>query len=117
MVQHLTVKQTIFQDDNYQQFKSNWYGRQMTYLASDLLEMGLTPLEIKEAISKAILVCKKSGGEVVQHFQPLYTHHENGIIRDCKLSKTGYGLVLLNANVNNEFVAQWQMVLLQNKVK
>jgi hypothetical protein len=47
--------------------------------------------------------------ELRQHFFPVYTQVDGMLMNDCKLSQLGYGLVLLNADVNNPNTAQWQV--------
>lgn len=108
----IIIRQTVYQDDSFDNFKAAWYQSQLHYLASDLLETGLSPSDITTAVRKAIVACKMAGEDVQKHFQPIYTQRHDGVVQDCKLSKTGYGLVLLNADTSNEVVAKWQLALL-----
>lgn len=89
---------------------------QMPHLASDLLKQGLTPSDIIEAVKKAIRVAKLAHESVEQHFQFVYTQGSHGLINDCRLSKFGLGLVLLNANLS-EVMARWQTNLLKGQIE
>ncbi|EPR73777.1 hypothetical protein ADIWIN_1137 [Winogradskyella psychrotolerans RS-3] len=85
----------------------------MTYLASDLLKKGLSPPQITDAILKAIKVGKSSGLKIEKHFLPIFTQVNSKIISDCKLSQLGYGLLLINADVELGVVGKWQVNLLE----
>lgn len=85
----------------------------MKYLASDLLKRGLSPKQIADAILKAIKVGKSSGLEIEKHFMPVFTQFDSEIISDCKVSQLGYGLLLLNADVELPAVGEWQVSLLK----
>ena len=90
------------------------HSSQMTYWASDLLSKGLKPDDIRRAVQRAMTACKLSGKEVRRHFQPMYTATNQGVaFDDCKLSKLGYALTLLNANVRNKYVAQYQLKMVE----
>ena len=97
--------------DNFINFYNNIH---LKYLASDLLERGLSAKQISEAMLKAIKVGKSSGLSMEKHFSPVFTQINNEIISDCKLSQLGYGLVLLNADVELSAVSNWQVSLLEN---
>jgi hypothetical protein len=97
--------------DNFVNFYNNI---NMKYLASDLLERGLSPKQISEAILKAIRVGKSSGLAMEKHFLPVFTQVNSEIISDCKLSQLGYGLLLLNADVELTVVSNWQVSLLES---
>ncbi len=99
--------------DSIAHFMDFYYSLQMTYLASDLLEQGLTPLQISEAVVKAINVGKASGLQLNQHFKPVFSGIDSQIINDCKLSHLAYGLVLLNADVELSVVGGFQVSVLQ----
>ncbi len=96
--------------DNFLDF---YYFIHLNYLASDLLEKGLTPEQISEAVLKAIKIGKSSGLEIRKHFMPVYTDKNKEIINDCKLSKLAYGLVLLNANPDLSSVGKYQIMVLE----
>jgi hypothetical protein len=99
--------------DQLDQFLDIYLYKQMPYFASDLLEGGLSPNQITQAVSRAMLAGETAGISVRRHFIPVYTQHRKGLIKDCKLSKLGYALVLLNAEVSNPIVAKWQMQVLE----
>ena len=90
-----------------------WYNQQMEYMASDLLVEGLQPVEIARALSRAMAACRSAGQEVDQHFSPVYTPIAGSVFEDCRLSKTGLALTLMNANPLNSAVAAFQMQLLR----
>ena len=100
--------------DNFIRFYNNV---NMKYLASDLLERGLSPRQITKAILKAIKVGKSSGIKVEKHFMPVFTQVDSGIINDCRLSKLAYGLLLLNADVDLAVVGEWQVDVLKGYLK
>ncbi len=98
-------------------FLDQYFSSQLKFFASDLLDEGLTPYAISEAIDRAIVAAKTSGLEIRAHFIPLYTQSNGRLVKDCKLSHLGYALVLLNADVQVPIVAKWQVKLLQDFLK
>lgn len=88
------------------------YSYQLKYFASDLLNEGLSPEDIHQAIQRAISIGKSSNLNIRRHFLPIYTQAEHQVIRDCKLSRLGYALVLLNANPEIPVVGEWQLKVL-----
>ena len=108
----------IFQEENILEeslssFQDLLFSSQMKYLSSDLLNEGLSPLEIRRAVKKAMTICQTSKIKLWQHFLPVYTQVNGILMNDCKLSQLGYGLVLLNADVNNPNAAQWQIKVMK----
>ncbi len=101
-------------EDSLSNFRDLYFSSQMKYLASDLLNEGFSPNTIKDAVQKAITICKTSNLEIREHFQLVYTELEGMIIKDCKLSQLGYGLVMLNAEETIPVVAQWQLKVIRN---
>jgi|SRR5690554_1891122 hypothetical protein len=99
--------------DSVQNFMNFYYAKNMTHLASDLLNRGLSPKQITEAISAAITSTHASGTEVHKHFMLVYSGSDQGIIQDCKLSDLGYGLVLMNADPNLSAVSKFQTDVLK----
>lgn len=93
-------------------FMELYYSSQMKYLASDLLKKGLSNEQVSAAVLKGIKIANLSGLETRQHFRPVYSAIENQIIKDCKLSELGYGLVLLNVDANAPVVAEFQIRIL-----
>lgn len=85
----------------------------MKYLASDLLEEGLTPKQISDAVLRAINVGKSSEMDIEKNFRPVFSGINKEIISDCKLSHLAYGLVLMNADVELSVVGDFQVSLLQ----
>jgi hypothetical protein len=81
--------------------------------ASDLLEKGLSPKQINDAVITAIKIANSSGLETRKHFKPMFSGTKQEIIQDCKLSQLGYGLVLLNADSNLSVVGTFQVGLLE----
>lgn len=85
----------------------------MSHLASDLLDKGLSPKQISEAVGAAIKIAKASKIETNAHFMPVFSGLNQNIIEDCKLSHLGYGLVLMNADSNLTVVADFQVDVLK----
>jgi len=96
-------------------FRTQYYfNKEMKHLASDLLEDGFTPPQITKAVQKAMAAARTANLAIEQHFFPVYTDLEGNLVKDCKLSNIGYGLVLMNGNVNLPIVAEWQLKILKN---
>lgn len=113
---------TLFHDhyasnDSLDQFLDVLFYREMKYFASDLLEKGLSPEEIQQAVNRAMLAGKTAGLVIRQHFTIVYTQFQGGLLKDCKLSKLGYALVLLNARPSSPVVANWQLQVLDHFFK
>ena len=98
--------------DSIVHFMDFYNSMQMKYLASDLLNKGLSPNNISGAFTRAIKVAKSSGIDVRKHFRPVFSGIGSEIISDCKLSRLGYGLVLLNVDAKISVVALWQVDIL-----
>ncbi|EPR66345.1 hypothetical protein ADICYQ_4479 [Cyclobacterium qasimii M12-11B] len=85
----------------------------MHFLASDLLYKGLSPQQIHDAVVKAMKVAKSSKMNIREHFKPVFSSIDKEVISDCKLSRLGYGLVLMNAETNLSVVGEWQRKVLE----
>ena len=112
------MKISIFNDvgrtaDSLDHFMDFYFSLQMRYLASDLLDKGLSPDHISEAVVRASRAGKSSGMDMRTHFMPVFSAINKEIIRDCKLSKMGYGLVLMNADAKIQAVGKWQTKVLE----
>lgn len=109
------------QEDNLAEslgnFRDMFFSSRMKYLASDLLQEGLSPAEIRKSVQKAMTTCRTAELEIRQHFVPVYTQVDGMLVNDCKLSRLGYGLVLLNAEVNNPIAARWQIQVMMDFLK
>lgn len=110
----LIYQKEYHQADAIEHFLGFYYNLKLSHLASDLLEEGLSPKQISDAVLKAIKVGKSSGLEIRQHFMPVFTDLKREIISDCKLSQLGYGLVLLNADPDQKAVGKWQIKVLES---
>jgi len=99
--------------DSIDNFMDFYYGLRMHFFASDLLYKGLSPKQISDAVAKAMNVAKSSQMNLREHFRPVFSSMDNEIISDCKLSRLGYGLVLLNAEAKLSVVAKWQRSILE----
>ncbi|WP_273565722.1 hypothetical protein [Maribacter halichondriae] len=99
--------------DSIAHFMDFYYSLQLRYLASDLLNQGLTPKQINDAVIKAMGIGKSSGMDLRQHFRPVFSGIDKEIISDCKLSHFAYGLVLMNAVTELSFVGNFQVDVLQ----
>ncbi|MEZ7505558.1 hypothetical protein [Flavobacterium sp. Arc2] len=100
-------------NNNIHNFMNFYYTINMKHLASDLLDKGLSPDQIANAFTAAIKVANASGIQVQKHFKPVYSAITREIIQDCKLSKLGYGLVLMNADSNLSTVGAFQIDVLK----
>lgn len=109
----LIYNKTINSSDAIDNFMNFYHSINMNYLASDLLDKGLSPQNISDAVAKAIKIATSSGINVRAHFMPVFTGVNQSIISDCKLSKLGYGLVLLNADSKFSVVGKWQLTVLE----
>ena len=96
-------------NDAVQGFINSVYQKSMTYLASDLLEKNVRPEDIKLAVKKAILSIEKAGINSKKHFLPVISVKNGESFLDCRLSKLGYSLVLLNAEPKSEYIANFQV--------
>lgn len=101
------------ESDIIHNFMNFYYAIKMKHLASDLLDKGLTPDQIRNAFAKAIRVANASGIQVKKHFMPVYSGIDKEIIQDCKLSHLGYGLVLMNADPGLSVVGAFQLDVLK----
>ncbi|GEO21182.1 hypothetical protein [Cyclobacterium qasimii] len=94
-------------------FMDYYYNLRMHFLASDLLYKGLSPQQIHDAVVKAMKVAKSSKMNIREHFKPVFSSIDKEVISDCKLSRLGYGLVLMNAETNLSVVGEWQRKVLE----
>ncbi|WP_291871006.1 hypothetical protein [Maribacter sp.] len=99
--------------DSIANFMDFYYSLRMKYLASDLLDQGLTPRQISDAVVRAINVGKSSGMDIAKNFRPIFSGFHKEIISDCKLSHLAYGLVLMNADIELSVVGDFQVSVLQ----
>ena len=112
------MKVVLYQQDRvgtstFDDFLDVYFNNRMEYFASDLLDVGLSPMDINIALKRAVLAAKTAGFEVRHHFHHQYSDYRGTTISDCKLSRLGYGLLLVNANVEIQAVANWQVQLVQ----
>ncbi len=110
----IIIHQTDYETESYlDNFLDLLFISQMKYLASDLLEEGLSPRDIRSAVKRAITIGRTSGLEIRQHFAPVYTEIKGELINDCKVSKLGYAMILLNARPDSTVASEWQMEVLK----
>ena len=103
-------QQTAESIDNFMDY---YYNLHMHFLASDLLYKGLSPQQIHDAVVRAMNVAKSSKMNIREHFKPVFSSISKEVISDCKLSRLGYGLVLMNAEPNLSAVGEWQCKVLE----
>lgn len=116
------MEMTIYLQENepnetLDSFLDIYFCSQMKYLASDLLKEELSPVDISNALRRAMMACQTAELNVREHFQPVYTQVGGMLCKDCKLSLFGYALMVLNANVKIPTVAKWQLNVLKEFVK
>jgi len=109
----LIYTQKYDQADAIYNFMDFYHSLNMKHLASDLLDKGLSPKQISEAVIMAIKIANASGIEAHKHFMPVFSAMDQDIIQDCKLSHLGYGLVLMNAESNLAVVGEFQVEVLK----
>jgi len=117
MQQIIVCHQKSDLQESLDNFLDLYYSSRMKYFASDLLQEGLSPYDISKAIDKAMTAAQAGGVEVRRHFTPMYTQTESGLLKDCKLSRLSYALVLLNADGQIPIVARWQLRLVSEFLK
>ncbi len=103
--------------DAAQEFVNKIYQKDMTYLASELLDNGVHPDDIKLAVKKAMLSIDKVGLKTNKHFQPVVSAKNGTTFLDCRLSKMGFFMVVLNAEPKNNYIAHFQVKMAQQLLK
>ena len=98
---------------SFDKFLDLLYSKGMQYFASDLLQKGFKPADIQDALERAVIIGRTSGIETRKHFAPLYTQIDGQLFNDCKLSRLGYALVILNARPDLMATSIWQMRVLE----
>lgn len=92
----------------------SWQYYNKKYMASDLLNEGLTPGEISTAIQRAMDACNARGLNLDQHFVPVYTPINGRLYKDYRMSELGLLLTFMNAQPHNPNVASFQLSLIKN---
>ena len=111
---NMIVYQEVYElEESLDNFLDLLFSEQMGYFASDLLKNDLTPTEITDAVRKAMTAAKSAGLNLRRHFHLRYSDYRGALIKDCKLSRFAYALVLLNLDVRKPFVAKWQVKVLE----
>jgi hypothetical protein len=103
--------------ENLEDFLNAYYNRNMSCLASDLLKEGFSAGEIVDAVRRAMSMARSAGISVRKHFRLVYTTLDGAIVRDCKMTRHGYALVLLNGPADNASVAVFQTRLIRHFLK
>ena len=103
--------------DYLENFRNLYHGGSMKYLASDLLNEGISLPDIAVALKRAMMTIKVCGLEMDEHFIPVYTQIQHDIVKDCKLSRFGYALVILNTRTDNLIAAELQVEVLKKFLK
>jgi hypothetical protein len=86
--------------------------RNLIFKASSLFELGFkSHLEIADAIDRAMTVCDGAGIPVSDHFKMIYLsdHDHHTVLKDWRLSKLAYTLMMLNGHCDNPAVARLQI--------
>ena len=116
------MKPSVFRTQTYRNqslelFLDMVHTSQMTYWASDQLSKGLKPDDIRQAVRRGMMACKNGGLDFHRHFKMMYTSSNQGVsFDDCKRTKLGYRLTILNANPRNKYVARVQIKFAQRQV-
>ena len=88
------------------EFIEQYYSGTLNYLASDLIHRGVKPGSIVLAIRNSIEMAGAGGLNPARHFKPVYSSSRGILYRDCKLSRTGWNLVLLNLPAEDPATAE-----------
>lgn len=99
--------------ESLEDFLDMYFHSQMKYFASDLLKEGFSTTDIRDAVSRAMTAGKTTGLNLRSHFALVYTDVDGTLVKDCKLSRLGYALLLLNAKPEIPMVGRWQMKILE----
>ena len=116
------MKPSVFRTHTYRNQSLEYFldmvnRSQMRYWASDLLAKGLKPDEIRKAVRRAMVACTNNDLDFHRHFHLMYTSSTQGVsFDDCKMTKLGYRLTILNANPQNKYVARFQIKLAQRQI-
>jgi hypothetical protein len=97
--------------DAIEHFIDMFYTKNLTFLASDLLDKGVELKDLNKSLNKAMTAAKTLDLEISHHFKPIYTQKNNHILEDFKLSKIGFVLVMINCNPKNKLIANLQLSL------
>ncbi len=90
--------------------------KNICYQAGNLKSTGFNiPEDVKEAVSKAMLIMGQNGFPLRQHFKKIYVWDETTgeVLEDWKLSQLAMVLTVLNGPKENPFVGQTQLALLK----
>jgi hypothetical protein len=110
---NITIYRSSFQNDSFNQYLESLIDHKLKYLASDLSEYGAIPTaELRKAIERSIQVCKTTNISVRKNFKAVYISTNGQLICDWRISKLGLELILLNADPSTEFVANYQLEII-----
>lgn len=117
MMKPAVFRTRAFRNKSMDEFIDMVNSCQMSYWASDLLDQGLNPDEIRRAVGRAMLACTSAGLDFHGHFKLMYTSADQGVsFDDCKMTRLGYQLTILNASPSNKYVASYQIKLAQSQL-
>lgn len=88
----------------------------LNYASKKLGRYGLDgPVEVEQAVQRAVCVCKSLGLPVKKHFRYFYQVDmiNREVRREWKMSKLGFYLALCNGAPANPYVAAFQMEMLR----
>ncbi len=86
--------------------------KKLRHLATELTLFGIEdPVEIMEAIEKAIKVCQMAGVPITENFKPVFFCKKDNIFRDWRLSDLALKLAILNAGIHHKIVCRTQVDL------
>lgn len=99
----------------FEEFLKGVQDRKLRYYASDLQEkLGFEQFsQLAEAVRLAMRACRSQQIPLGEHFKAIYRCRERGMVQDWKLSGLGYGMLILNSNAGNPFVARLQLELIR----
>jgi hypothetical protein len=113
---------TIYQEiqtrnESLDHFIDLLYSSQMKFLASELLQEGLSVEDISDAVKRAVTIARTAKLNIREHFSFVYTQLNGQLVKDCKLTKLGYALVLINARPDIKLTSTLQLKLLNQYLR
>ncbi|WP_017732767.1 hypothetical protein [Nafulsella turpanensis] len=99
----------------FEEFRRGVSERHLQFYASEIQkELGFSMnSQLSEAVRRAMSVCRSQQLSLDHHFKAVYRCRKNEIVKDWKLSKLGYCLVMLNCDPVFPEVARLQLRLLR----
>jgi hypothetical protein len=94
-------------------FEDILHSIEFKYTTRHLALSGLKEEQIEKAINRAMKVCRLNGIDTSDHFRSMYIFDEKSHVTYCDwhMTRQGLALVVINAPVISETIANWQWEL------